>query len=254
MGKIKHNSKRLNVFVVALLLPFLLLQIYTCYSFSTKNNHINYVVVTKEVEEVDNTKEDLIKDAQNKVNEEIKKYNNNDIVGILSIPGTGINEPILRGRDNDYYLNHNPYGEYQAEGSVYEDYRTNLHDRKVLIFGHSSPNWNVPFNELERYYEKSFYDNHKYIDIYSLEGINTYQVFSVHVETSDFSYMNLHISEDTYNNNLKKYIDRSLYDTQVTVKENDEIVILQTCSNKAEYQVYKKKYLLVIAKKIREVK
>ena len=74
MGKIKHNSKKLNVFVVALLLPFLLLQIYTCYSFSTKDNHIDYVVVTKEVEEVDNTKEELIRDAQNKVNEEIKKY------------------------------------------------------------------------------------------------------------------------------------------------------------------------------------
>ena len=182
------------------------------------------------------------------------EYNNDDIMGKLIIPGTNIDEPILKGKDNDYYLNHNPYGEYQAEGSVYEDYRTSLHDRKILIFGHSSPNWDVPFNELEKYYDKSFYDTHKEIRIVTESGINVYEIFSVHVEVSDFSYMKIHIDRDTYNDYLRKYQDRSLYDTGVTVEDDDKMLLLQTCSNKSEYQGYNKKFLLVIAKKIREVK
>ena len=182
------------------------------------------------------------------------EYNNNDIQGRLVIPGTSIDEPILKGSDNDYYLNHNPYGEYQAEGSVYEDYRTSLHDRKILIFGHSSPNWNVPFNELEKYYEKSFYDTHKEIRIVTESGVNIYEIFSVHVEVGDFSYMKIHLDRDTYNEYLHRYQDRSFYKTDISVNDDDEMLLLQTCSNKSEYQGYKRKFLLVIAKKIREVK
>ena len=179
-------------------------------------------------------------------------YENDDIVGKLVIEGTNINEPILKSNDNNYYLNHNAYGNYQAEGSIYEDYRTSIGDKKVLIFGHSSPGWDVPFNELEKYYDKSFYDNHKFISIYSEQGIDTYEIFSVYVETSDFTYMNLLISDDTYNEYLKKYQSNSMYQTDVEVNDGDNILILQTCSNHPKYSNYKKKYLLVIGKKIKE--
>ena len=179
-------------------------------------------------------------------------YENDDIVGKLVIEGTNINEPILKSNDNNYYLNHNAYGNYQAEGSIYEDYRTSIGDKKILIFGHSSPGWDVPFNELEKYYDKSFYDNHKFISIYSEQGIDTYEIFSVYVETSDFTYMNLLISDDTYNEYLKKYQNNSMYQTDVEVNDGDNILILQTCSNHPKYSNYKKKYLLVIGKKIKE--
>ena len=193
-------------------------------------------------------------DYQKEIDNLREYYQNNDIVGKLIIEGTGIDEPILKGSDNSHYLNHNAYGNYQAEGSVYEDYRTNVGDKKTLIFGHSSPGWDVPFNELEKYYDKSFYDNHKEIQIITEKGIYIYEIFSVHVETSDFSYMNIHIDSDTFNEYLKKYQDRSFYKTTASVNDNDQILILQTCSNKSEYQGYNKKFLLVIAKKIREVK
>lgn len=177
-------------------------------------------------------------------------YQNNDIIGKLVIEGTSISEPILQSNDNSYYLNHNPYGKYQAEGSIYADYRTNIGDKKVLIFGHSSPGWDVPFNELEDYYSKDFYNNHKYISIYSDKGIDTYEIFSVYVETSDFTYMNLKIDDKTYNEYLKKYQNNSLYNTGVKVNEGDNILILQTCSNHRKYSNYKKKFLLVIGKKV----
>ena len=242
-----HFSKR----IIALMCLFIGLSVSM---FTYANSYI-----IKDTYEIsfymnDNPVEEVKIDYQKELDDLRALYNNDDIQGRLIIPGTDIDEPILKGSDNDYYLNHNPYGEYQAEGSVYEDYRTSLHDRKILIFGHSSPNWDVPFNELEKYYDKSFYDTHKEIRIVTEDGVNVYEIFSVHVEVGDFSYMKIHLDRDTYNEYLHKYQDRSLYDTGVVVNDDDEMLLLQTCSNKSEYQGYKRKFLLVVAKKIREVK
>ena len=245
MSKGKLSKRKYTLF--ALLLIFTIGLFSYVEAFRTEKD-INYVLADNHIENI----EPVVK--TNEVLELRAFYNNDDIQGKLVIDGTDINEPILQSSDNSFYLNHNAYGNYQAEGSIYEDYRTKLGGKKVLIFGHSSPGWNVPFNELEKYYDKSFYDNHKYIKIIAEDETYTYEIFSVYVETSDYTYMNLNIDEETYNSYLRKYQDKSFYDTKVKVNDNDHILILQTCSNKAEYAKYKKKYLLVIAKEIREVK
>ena len=193
---------------------------------------------------------DYGKSEINKVLELREYYGNNDITGYIYIEGSNIGEPILKYKDNDYYLHHNSYGKYEINGSIFQDYRISLEDRKVLIYGHSSIYDNIPFNELERYYSKDYYDNHKYINLVTMNNSYKYEIFSVYVETYDFTYMNLKITDDTYNEMLKEYKLRSLYDTGVDVNSNDEIIILQTCSNDNKYSRYKKKYLLVIGRKI----
>lgn len=216
------------------------------YETKTDKKPISTVVVSPINQKSD---EEIGQETVNKLRE---YYGNDDIVGKLVIEGSNIDEPILQSTDNSYYLSHNAYGDWQMEGSVYADYRTKIGDKKVLIFGHSSPGWDVPFNELEEYYNKDYYDNHKYIKIYSEKGIDIYQIFSVFVETSDFSYMNLKITNDRYKKDLKKYYDNSLYKTGVTVEGNEDIVILQTCSNNSKYSNYKKKFLLIVGKKLKK--
>ena len=191
-------------------------------------------------------------DTINKVQELRDKYNNNDIVGNVKIDGTNIDEAVLKYKDNDYYLHHDNYGNYEINGSIFLDHRINLEDRKVLIFGHSSIYEDIPFNELEKYYNYDFYKEHKYITLSTEEEEYKYEIFSVYVETYDFTYMNLKIDDDKYNSDLKKYKNNSIYDTGVKVLDNDEVIILQTCSNDNKYKNYKKKFLLVIGKKINE--
>lgn len=187
---------------------------------------------------------------KNRIEELREKYSNDNIVGELIIDGTKIKEPIVKYTNNDYYLYRNAYNNKDKNGATFLDYRTNLTSKKVLIFGHSSIYEDIPFNELEKYYSKKFYDDHKYIKVIMENETNTYEIFSVYIETSDFSYMNLNISNDTYNKHLKKYKENSLYDTGVKVNNGDEIIILQTCSNSSKYKKYKKKYLLVIGRKV----
>ena len=241
------RRKTIKLFSLGILIILFSFQIFGEYK-NRWDTDIKYVsMVDKVIVETENKQEEK---KENKILELRKEYGNNDITGFVSIDGTSVSEPILKYKDNDYYLHHNSYGDYEINGGIFQDYRISLEDRKVLIYGHTSIYDDIPFNELEKYYNKSFYDNHKYIKLVTEENEYLYEIFSVYVETSDFTYMNLKISNDTYNEYLKKYKSNSLYDTGVSVTDGDEVIILQTCSNDNKYKKYRKKYLLVIGKKI----
>ncbi len=234
-----------RTFIFILLLSIILFGFQMLVSYRN-----NYYEEIEYVAKIDNNLIEDNKEEVNKILELRRQYSNEDITGFISIDDVDINEPVLKYKDNDYYLHHDNYGKYEINGSIFQDYRINLSDRKVLIYGHSSIYDDIPFNNLEKYYSKDFYDKHRYINLITENDIYKYEIFSVYVETSDFTYMNLKISDDTYNEMLKKYVNKSLYDTGVKVSDNDEIIILQTCSNDSRYSRYKKKFLLVIGKKI----
>ena len=91
-------------------------------------------------------------DVITKVREE---YNNNDIKGILEIENTDYIVPVLQGSDNDYYLNHDAYGNSNYMGSIYLDYRVDIDSsKKLLIYGHNSSKIDMPFKILEEFYDK----------------------------------------------------------------------------------------------------
>lgn len=180
-------------------------------------------------------------------------YNNNDVVGNISIPDTNIDEVVFQSSNNSYYLNHNGYKEYDQYGEVFSDYRIDFDtSKKILIFGHNSSRIKTPFSNLEKYYDKSYYDNHKYITLTLENEVRTYAIFSVYVETSDWSYMNLKFNSTTdWYNHILKLKNNSLYDTGVDVEDDDEVLILQTCSYNQNYKDYDKKYLLIVSRRIK---
>ena len=180
------------------------------------------------------------------------EYNNNDVVGILEINNTDYVVPIMQGKDNEYYLNHTPDGKKNFMGSIYLDYRVDIDSsKKLLIYGHNSSRVDMPFKILEEFYDKDYYDNHKYIEITTSTTKKKYEIFSVYVETSDFTFMNINFENDEeYLKHLQQLKDRSMYDTGVEVTSDDEVLILQTCSTHSDYRNYKKKYLLIILRRV----
>jgi len=181
-----------------------------------------------------------------------KQYNNKDIIGLLYIPGTNIKEPIVQADDNDYYLKHDLYKNDNIEGAVFLDYRTQIDESfKNLIYSHNSLRYDVPFRELEGYYDKNYYENHKYIYLKSKRKIAKYKVFSIYVETDDWNYTKINFeNKKEWFNHLKYLKEKSWYETKTSISKNDSILILQTCSNLEEYTNYDNKYLLIISKKI----
>lgn len=182
-----------------------------------------------------------------------EKYNNKDVVGTISIDNTDFNTVVMQGNDNSYYLNHLPDKTYNINGSIFLDYRVDIDESdKLLIFGHSSPNYFLPIMIIENYKDEDYYKEHKYIYLSSIKEVKKYEIFSVFVETLDWSYMNLnYASKDEYLKHLQNLKSKSFYDTGVEVNNNDKILIMQTCSNMKEYSKYSKKYMLVIAKEVK---
>lgn len=206
------------------------------------------------VSEVD--KEDDLIDSNDATNEILKlqnTYNNQDIKGIVAVDlEESFRFPIAQSKDNDFYLTHDYYKNYDKYGSIYADYRVDLdNSRKILLFGHNSSYIDTPFGSLENYYSKDYYDKHKYIYITTQKNIYKYEIFSVYVETSDFTYMNINFSNDEeWYSHILKLQSKSMYEIDSNLSKNDNILIMQTCSNNQEYKNYAKKYLLVISKRI----
>lgn len=156
-----------------------------------------------------------------------KYYSNEDIVGSLKIEGTNIDTLLVKTTDNEYYLKHNIKKEYDEIGSIYVDYRTNLDSKQINVYGHNSNIYDVIFKELEKYLNKEFYENHKYITIWDGDKTNTYEIFSVQIITNGYEYMNLNPND--WDKHIRK-LNNSIYDTKIKAVANDDILVLQTCN------------------------
>ena len=81
--------------------------------------------------EKDNSVNNINNEDTNSIEENIP--DNEDIVGKIKIDGTNIDEYIVQGSDNEYYLNHNLDKEEDIAGAVFLDYRNNFDDRKLVF-------------------------------------------------------------------------------------------------------------------------
>lgn len=180
-------------------------------------------------------------------------YNNllyKDIIGKIYIPGTNINNYVVKGSNNSYYLNHSYTDDYDVYGSIFLDSRNKVDDKKLLIYGHNSKNSNKAlFKDLEKFKDRNFFNNNKYIYLTLGNKKYKYLVFSINIVPNDSNYH----TRINYNNfEFYRYVlnsyNSSLYDTDVSIDDVSNMITLQTCN----YDSYNT-YLLVNAKRIGEI-
>lgn len=82
--------------------------------------------------------------------------------GWLRIDDTNINYPVMQGKDNDEYLNKDPFGEYSLVGSIFMDWRNdpNWADNYNLLYGHHMAARKM-FGSLDDYMDKEFFKKHR---------------------------------------------------------------------------------------------
>ena len=175
--------------------------------------------------------------------EELQKENK-DIVGWLEIAGTNINYPVLQGKDNDYYLNHNYRYEKISSGSIFldKDYDFSKPSTNLLIYGHRNKQ-GLMFEDLINYKNEDYYKEHKEIRFTTPTQDLTFEViaaFNSRVyykhETNVFRYYyfvnanNRKVYEDYINNSKQA----SLYDTGKTAVYGERLLTLSTCDYSQE--------------------
>ena len=84
-----------------------------------------------------------------------------NMVAWLTVDDTNIDYPIMQGKNNEEYLNKDPYGEYSLSGSIFLDFRNSpdFTDSYSLIYGHHMEG-NYMFGALHSFLEEDFFNEH----------------------------------------------------------------------------------------------
>ncbi len=172
------------------------------------------------------------------------RYQNPEIIGNLFIPETTFQVLVTQTEDNLFYLHHDVKRETSELGNPFLDYRNNLEDKKLLIYGHNSQVVPTDFQFLENYLDSSFFHEHPFFIWQTDESLDVYLIAGTLIVTSDFLHMQLEFTSDEWQDHLEWLQEQFLYSTDISLDEADHLLILQTC-----YYEPDDSYLLVVAKK-----
>lgn len=177
-----------------------------------------------------------------------------NVTGYISIPDTTIDYPLMQNKDDiegeEYFLEHDFYGNSSNLGSIYLDSRCNFdvvgedgrrtepNSDNLIVYGHNMRDGSM-FGNLKNYSEQDgYYEKHPLIEINSNYKKYTYKIYGYFiadaVDTTDtrFEYWNYIDFQDEnefygYVNEIKR---RSLILTNVDVKYGDSLLTLSTCN------------------------
>lgn len=155
---------------------------------------------------------------------------------------------------NDVYIWTNwktgAYDYNDEGGSVFMDYRNDLSDQNIIIYGHHFSVWNdatrkKAFTPIEQLLDENNYSANKYVTLVLEKEVRHYELASVYQfdATSDrfwndFQYWRTNYSyddytgtvqDDYYDNYIKGLSEVQLYDTGVKLTNKDNTLTLQTC-------------------------
>ena len=86
---------------------------------------------------------------------------NPEVRGWITMEGTGIDFPVLQGRNNMSYINRDFFGNFSLAGSIFLDSRDDpeFEEGYALLYGHHMADGNM-FGDLDKYREEAFFREH----------------------------------------------------------------------------------------------
>lgn len=155
---------------------------------------------------------------------------NPDIVAWIYSPDTVINYPIVQGADNVYYLHRLVNGQKNANGTLFMDCANSgqFTGENTIIYGHHMKNGSM-FASLEKYKKQAYYDEHPIL--YFLTPEKTYRlvVFAGFVTASDSDVYTLQFGDAGQHDWIDRGKQRSDFQTDVQVGDEEPVVTLSTC-------------------------
>lgn len=187
---------------------------------------------------------------------------NEDMAAWIVVDGTVIDYPVMQTmEDENYYLNRDFYGNEDKAGCLILDTDSPVYDvegtSNLIIHGHNMKAGTM-FGELDAYKDEDYYQEHKYMQLYTKSEKREYEVIAVfysqvYYSTDQvFKYYDFFETEDEtefrdFYDNIKKM---SLYDTGVEAQLGDQFLTLSTCA----YHVEDGRFVVVAKETGREEK
>ena len=162
---------------------------------------------------------------------------NNDYLFWLYIPKTKIDYPVMMSRDNKDYLHSSFYKEKLYAGTLFIDALSSKRENQdnLIIYGHNMKDGSM-FGTLKRWRSEKYFNEHKFIEIYTKTEKRVYLIFAVREVSSNMDL--LHYKLDNFTN--EEYI-QDARNNHIHFREfedqykNNQIMTLSTCmSNDAK--------------------
>ena len=232
----KHMKKRVRLTLTAVLLVIAGVSLYHFGSYYFKrNDEIKKKEAIKEVIQSNVLTEagfSFSKDAWNSLYEA-----NNDFVGYLAFPDEYVSEPILKAKDNGYYLYRSFDKTWSDFGSVYMDYECENSDTNITIYGHHiiGPGFEeLKFGPISELVEQDLYDQHHEFSIWWEDHQSKYVITNIYYynvdENREFDYKQRAFADEADFNKFKDFIDENNVISAVDeLRYGDRFVTLQTC-------------------------
>ncbi|MDQ0207748.1 class B sortase [Alkalicoccobacillus murimartini] len=156
---------------------------------------------------------------------------NQDIIGWIKVGDTAIDYPVLQSEDNQYYLDRNYKKEETRAGSIFLDHRNDVTDqpKHTILYGHRMKDASM-FTGLTNFMEKDFFEDPPSMYYDTLYEQYDIEVFSAYQTHTDFYYIETEFQDDdTYHQFLEEIRSKSLYESDVELSSEDQIITLSTC-------------------------
>ncbi len=188
---------------------------------------------------------------------------NDEIKAWIDIPGTRVNYPVLKhegdGVGYQYYLHKSYDHSYIFDGSIFIDYRSKqgVDSKNIITHGHKM-NSGTMYGDLINYgaYEGDleYFKEHPTVFFNTPEGgvqqwmiVSVFKTNTIEAQGEFFNYlMGEFSSEAQFMNYVYNIKIRSLFDIDVPINEDDQLLTLSTCSH--EYTDFR---TVIVARKIR---
>ncbi len=164
---------------------------------------------------------------------------NPDIYAWLYIPNTNVDYPVCQSSDgnDDFYLDHNIYKEYQFSGTIYSQSlnKRDFNDPVTVLYGHNMLNGSM-FASLHNFEDDDFFKKNNTAFVITKDKLLTYLIYSAYTYDDRHILYSFKMDDEA---SLRSYQESTLkprsYDKQVrkgvTLNKDNKILTLSTCTN-----------------------
>lgn len=177
---------------------------------------------------------------------------NPDCIAWLSIPGTGIDYPVMHTpEDPEYYLKHSFLKKENVYGVPFLDGRCTPNSDHLILYGHTTKD-NTVFTSLHKYQEdKKFLENHRTLWLETVGWEKEYEIIAMDtvptaMRENEWSiYCWPEIPENEWENFFHELSSFSYFDEEKIPDYGKQLLTLSTCT----YTQADKRLVLVAAER-----
>ena len=240
-------KKIINYLIYLILIYLLIYSGSEIYKWYKENKDVDIIV--KKINEAVDVQNDRNNDEKKyNINFNILKEQNNETVAWIKVNNTDIEYPVVKAKNNDFYLTHSFDKSYNSAGWIFADYRNKMDgtDKNIIIYGHNRRDGSM-FENLKRTLNDEWYQNSENRNIiFNTENENSnYEIFSIYqIEAEEYYIQTEFKNESEFGKFIETIKKRSIKDFENELSSSDSILTLSTCANNNKYRV------VVHAKKI----